>query len=69
MREFKVTGKRIHKGGQYAGTPPQLMRVEYVEDSQPMIAVEMYIGFSQSQHKARQAAITVIEMLIEELRY
>jgi hypothetical protein len=68
MGELKTTGRQIHQGGQYAGTRPQVMRVEWVEDGQPMVAVEMYVGGNQSQHKAKQAAEAVIDMLLAELR-
>ena len=69
MGELKVTGTQIHRGGQHVGTPPQVMRVEWIEDDQPIIAIEMYVGGQQSQWKARQAAIECIDLLLEELRH
>ncbi len=69
MGELKVTGRQIHRGGQHVGTPPQIMRVEWIENDQPMVAVEMYVGGNQSQYKARQAAEAVIDMLLAELRH
>jgi hypothetical protein len=69
MGELKTTGRQIHRGGQHVGTPPQVMRVEWIEDGQPMVAVEMYVGGNQSQHKAKQAAEAVIDMLLAELRH
>ena len=66
--EIKTSGTQIHRGGQYAGTRPQIMRVEWVEGEQPMVAIEMFVGGQVSQHRARQAAVTCIDLLLAELR-
>jgi hypothetical protein len=66
--ELKTTGQQHPKGGQYAGTRPQTMRVECTQDGTTIVAVEMLIRSGASQHKARNAAIAVIEMLLAELR-
>ena len=68
MGEIKVSGRQINQGGQYAGTRPQIMRVEWVEYDQPMVAVEMFVGGQVSQHRARQAAVACIDLLLAELR-
>ena len=68
MGELKVSGRQIHQGGQYAGTRPQIMRVEWIEHDQPMVAIEMFIGGQVSQHKARDAAVSCIDLLLAELR-
>lgn len=68
MGELKITATTIGRGGQHAGTPPQVMRVEWADEGQPMVAIEMYVGGRSSQWRARQAAISCIDLLLDELR-
>jgi hypothetical protein len=69
LGELRITGKSIKKGGQQVGTPSQHMRVEWCEYDQTMVAIEMYVPGNYSQFAARNAAIAVIDMLLEELRF
>ena len=68
MAELKVSGRQVYQGGQYAGTRPQIMRVEWIEHDQPMVAIEMFVGGQVSQHRARDAAVSCIDLLLAELR-
>lgn len=68
MGELKVSGRQIYRGGQHVGTPPQVMRVEWVDGDQAIVAIEMFVGGQQSQFRAHQAAIVCIDLLLEELR-
>lgn len=68
MGQLKITGSRVQRGGQHVGTGPSRMRVEYLEEGETMVAIEMYVPPMTSQHKARQAAIGCIDLLLEELR-
>ena len=69
MSELKVTGSRIHRGGQQVGTSPQRMRVEWIEDGESMVSIEMYVPGNASQHKAKTDAVACIDLLLETLRH
>lgn len=69
MNELKVTGSRIHKGGQQVGTSPQRMRLEWIEGGESMVAIEMYVPGNVSQHKAKTDAVACIDLLLETLRH
>lgn len=68
LTKIRVSGTQVPRGGQYAGSRPQLMRVECVQDEEMVLAIEMLIPGNASQVRARDAAISCIDLLLAELR-
>lgn len=68
MGNLSVSAEPISKGGQHVGTPARVMRVQWEDHGETVVAVEMLVPGNFSQWAARNAAISVIDLLLEELR-
>jgi protein subunit release factor A len=72
MPDFVTTSQPgRHRGGQHVGTGPSVIRVEVRdEDGFVICAAEVHDGYhGRGQHRARELAVTMIELALQDYRH
>ena len=66
MGELKTTGRQIHRGGQHVGTPPQVMRVEWIEDGQRRRMLSAWAEIRAERLAREERIMAAVRPKIEE---